>query len=94
MGTAESKDTAGSTKRNSKTNISNSNNTNKKEAEVDEEGGEPVLLNVYNTEDKLANTPGFGIYHSGVEIYGAGKLNYIIYRTSIPPSNQMIPLIV
>lgn len=38
------------------------------------EEGEDVFLNVYNLDDAFANTPGFGIFHSGVEVYGAGNI--------------------
>eukprot|EP01116_Phalansterium_solitarium_P022818 TRINITY_DN7682_c0_g1_i1.p2 TRINITY_DN7682_c0_g1~~TRINITY_DN7682_c0_g1_i1.p2 ORF type:complete len:340 (+),score=106.47 TRINITY_DN7682_c0_g1_i1:1252-2271(+) len=30
----------------------------------------PVCLNVYNTDEPFANTPGFGIFHSGVVVHG------------------------
>jgi len=45
-------------------------NTQSETTKEESLNGESVFLNVYHMQDSLLNTPGFGVHHSGVEIYG------------------------
>jgi len=36
-------------------------------------GGTPVILHVYSFTNQQLQVPGFGAYHTGVEIFDAGK---------------------
>ena len=55
--------------------MGNSSSSDGGEKSVDEHGraAEKVFLHVYNSDEfPLSNTPGFGVYHTGVEAHGAG----------------------
>ena len=42
------------------------------ESKVESSSGAAVLLHVYEAKDSTPKVPGFGIYHSGLEVYGVG----------------------